>query len=68
MVEAGDRIVLESERVGEPAQTGVVTGTRGQLLHVRWDTGKESSFIPSAGALRVIGRGSKGEALGDRSS
>lgn len=56
MVEVGDRVVLESERVGQPSQMGVVTGTHGELLHVRWDSGKESSFIPSAGALRVVGR------------
>lgn len=56
MAEVGDRVVLESERVGQPSQTGVITGTDGRLLHVRWDSGKESSFIPSAGALRVIGQ------------
>lgn len=61
MVEVGDRVVLESEKVGRKSQTGVITGTNGTLLHVRWDSGKESSFIPSAGALQVIGHGSEGE-------
>ncbi len=61
MVEVGDRIVLESEKVGQQSQTGVVTGAHGQLLHVRWDSGKESSFIPSAGSLQVIRKGSEGE-------
>lgn len=61
MVQVGDRVVLESERVGRPSQTGVITGTHGELLHVRWDSGKESSFIPSAGALRVVGHESKGQ-------
>jgi hypothetical protein len=61
MVQVGDRVVLESERVGQPAQMGVITGTHGQLLHVRWDSGKESSLIPNAGALRVIGHGSKAQ-------
>jgi hypothetical protein len=60
MIQVGDRIVLESEKVGQPSQTGVVTGTQGQLLHVRWDSGKESSFIPSAGSLQVVGRTSEG--------
>lgn len=59
MVQVGDRIVLESERVGQQSQAGIVTGTHGQLLHVRWDSGKESSFIPSAGSLQVIGRRSE---------
>jgi hypothetical protein len=59
MVEVGDRVVLESEKVGQQPQTGVVTGTQGRLLHIRWDGGKESSFIPSAGSLRVVGHGSE---------
>ena len=61
MVQVGDRVVLESERVGQPSQTGVITGAHGQLLHVRWDSGKESSFIPSAGALRIIGHESEAQ-------
>ena len=61
MVKVGDRVVLESEKVGQESQSGVVTGTHGQLLHVRWDNGKESSFIPSAGSLQVVGRGSEGQ-------
>ena len=61
MVQVGDRVVLESEKVGQQPQTGVVTGTHGQLVHVRWENGKESSFIPSAGSLQVIGEGSEGE-------
>lgn len=64
MVQVGDRVVLESEKVGQESQSGVVTGTRGQLLHVRWDSGKESSFIPSAGSLQVIRRGSEGQGEG----
>jgi Domain of unknown function (DUF1918) len=60
MVQIGDRVVLESERVGQQPQTGVVTGTQGRLLHVHWDSGKESSFIPSAGSLQVIGHRSEG--------
>ena len=61
MVQIGDRVVLESEKVGQQSQSGVVTGTQGRLLHVRWDSGKESSFIPSAGSLQVIGYGSEGQ-------
>jgi hypothetical protein len=59
MARVGDRVVLESEKVGQPSQTGVITGAHGQLLHVRWDSGKESTFIPSAGALQIIGQESE---------
>lgn len=59
MVQIGDRVALESERVGQQSQMGVVTSIHGQLLHVRWDSGKESSFIPSAGSLQVIGHRSE---------
>jgi hypothetical protein len=65
MVRVGDRVVLESEKVGQEPQAGVVTGTEGHLLKVRWDSGKESSFIPSAGSLQVVGRGSE-EGQSDR--
>jgi hypothetical protein len=64
MVQVGDQVVLESERVGQPSQTGVIIDTRGQLVHVRWDDGKESSYIPSAGALRVIGHESEDQRQG----
>ncbi len=56
MVQIGDRIEVESEKVGQPPQGGVVTGLEGHLLQVRWDTGKQSSFLPTAGSLRVVGR------------
>jgi hypothetical protein len=59
MVEKRDRVVVESERVGDPPRTGVVTGVTGQLIRIRWDTGGESSLIPSAGSLRVEGRQSR---------
>lgn len=61
MVQVGDRVVLESEKVGQQAQSGVVTGTQGRLLKIRWDSGKETSFIPSAGSLQVVGAGSERE-------
>lgn len=64
MIQVGDQVVVESEKVGQQAQTGVVTGAQGRLLHVRWDNGRESSFIPSAGSLRVVGHES--EQTGER--
>lgn len=52
-VNVGDRIVVESEKVGVPPRRGVVTGVSGTLLAVRWENGHESRFVPSAGSLRV---------------
>jgi hypothetical protein len=54
MVKKGDRVALESEKVGRPEHTGIVLGVRGRLIQVRWDDGRESSFVPSAGSLRVL--------------
>ena len=53
MVEVGDRVVVESEKVGTLTRSGVVMAVEGRLITVRWDSGSESVFIPSAGSLRV---------------
>jgi hypothetical protein len=55
MVEVGDRVVVESEKVGTLTRSGVVMAVEGPLITVRWDSGSESVFIPSAGSLRVTG-------------
>jgi hypothetical protein len=55
MVKVGDRVALESERVGQPEQTGVVKGIEGRLIRVSWDDGRETAFIPASGSLHVIG-------------
>jgi Domain of unknown function (DUF1918) len=54
MVEVMDRVVVESEKVGDPERTGVVTSISGSLIKVRWDSGEESAFVPGAGSLRVV--------------
>jgi hypothetical protein len=54
MVEVGARVMVESEKVGVEARTGTVTSVEASLLHVRWDDGQESSFVPAAGSLRVL--------------
>ncbi len=62
MVEIGARIVVESQKVGTPPKCGVVTGINGPLVQVRWDDGRETSFIPAAGSMRVQparGRGTR---------
>jgi hypothetical protein len=55
MVEVGDRVLVESEKVGSVTRSGVVTAVDGRLITVRWDAGSESVFVPSAGSLHVIG-------------
>lgn len=53
MANVGDHVVVESEKVGTPPRRGVVTGVSGRMLTVRWESGEETSFLPSAGSLRV---------------
>jgi hypothetical protein len=46
---------VESEKVGMVTRSGVVMAVDGRLITVRWDSGSQSVFIPSAGSLRVTG-------------
>jgi hypothetical protein len=55
MVEVGDRVLVESQKVGNVTRSGVVTAVDGRLITVRWDSGAESVFVPSAGSLTVTG-------------
>jgi hypothetical protein len=55
MVEVGDRVLVESEKVGSVTRSGVVTDVDGRLITVRWDDGSQSVFVPSAGSLQVTG-------------
>jgi hypothetical protein len=54
MVDVGARVEVESEKVGTLPRAGVVTAAEGSLVRVRWDDGHESSFVPTAGSLRVV--------------
>ncbi len=56
MVSSGDRVQIESEKVGSVTRTGTVTAVDGRMITVQWDTGGQSVFVPSAGCLHVIGR------------
>jgi hypothetical protein len=54
--QAGDVIVVESERVSQPARRGVIE----EVIHeapprfrVRWDDGHTSIFGPSAGSAKI---------------
>jgi hypothetical protein len=54
--EIGDRIRLESERVGQQPRAGVVEEVLMQdppRLRVRWDDGHESIVAPASGAAMV---------------
>ena len=52
--EQGDRIIIESNRVGTPARVGeileVIEQADGESYCVRWEDGHESSFYPTSGA------------------
>jgi hypothetical protein len=62
MVEVGDRVLVESEKVGTVTRSGVVTEVDGRLITVRWDSGLSSMFVPSAGCLQVTGHEPQAEA------
>jgi hypothetical protein len=55
---SGDRIAVETERVGQPPREGevleVVQGAVAISYRVRWDDGHESLFTPAAGAVQVM--------------
>jgi hypothetical protein len=55
MVEVGDRVLVESEKVGSVTRSGAVTAVDDRLITMCWDSGSESLFVPSAGSLRVTG-------------
>jgi hypothetical protein len=54
----GDRIVVESQKVGTPAREGeileVVEKPGGINYRVRWGDGHETDFRPAAGSARII--------------
>lgn len=55
---AGDRIIVESEKVGTPPREGeileVIASQLGVRYSVRWEDGHESTFRPAAGSSRVV--------------
>ena len=56
--QVGDRIVVESERVGQPDREGeileVIPASYGTRYRVRWDDGRETTIRPSAGSSRTV--------------
>jgi hypothetical protein len=56
-IHAGDRIVVESEKVAQPSRSGVIEEVLQEdppRVRVRWEDGHTSILTPSAGAARVI--------------
>ena len=53
-----DRIVVESEKVGQRPREGdvleVIEASYGTRYRVAWDDGHESTFRPSAGSARIV--------------
>lgn len=58
IAKVGDRIVVESEAVGQATREGeileVIEGEVGVRFRVRWMDGHESVFTPSGGSARII--------------
>lgn len=56
----GDRIVLESERVGQRDREGeileVIDSPLGPNYRVRWDDGHVTEIRPKAGSARIVAR------------
>lgn len=54
----GDRIVVDSEKVGQAAREGeileVVASAFGIRYEVRWADGHVSTFSPSGGSARIV--------------
>ena len=55
---AGDRVTLDSERVGMPAREGEIVETvqRGDATRyrIRWSDGRETTVSSTTGSLRVV--------------
>jgi len=56
--QAGDRIVVDSGKVGLPEREGeileVIPASYGTRYRVRWDDGRETTIRPSGGSSRTI--------------
>ncbi len=59
----GDRVILESERIGRAARAGeileVMGAGEGVHYRVRWEDGHESTLFPSGGSISIIHKTTK---------
>ena len=59
----GDRVIVESERAGQPAREGeiveVLGAGEGVHYRVRWADGHESTFFPSGASITIVRKATK---------
>jgi hypothetical protein len=64
-VKQRDRIVIDSDKAGQPAREGdvleVIEAEYGTRYRVLWDDGHESTIRPAGGTAHVIHRGQRPE-------
>jgi hypothetical protein len=57
-VKTGDRVIVESEKVGRSPREGkiieVLGSGEGIHFRVRWEDGHESILFPSAGSITIV--------------
>jgi hypothetical protein len=57
----GDRIIVESEKVGQPDREGmvleIIEASYGTRFRVLWEDGHESTIHPTAGSARIVHKG-----------
>jgi Domain of unknown function (DUF1918) len=54
--EAGNRILVESKKVGQAGRTGVIEEVLGKdppRYRVQWEDGRTTVFTPSSGAAKI---------------
>ena len=56
MPDVGDRVRVQSTKLGQAVREGIVTSVVGHMLRVQWSTGEESTFMPGPGAVTVVGK------------
>jgi hypothetical protein len=61
----GDRIVVDSGKVGTASREGEILEARetaaGTRYTVRWDDGRQTSFSPASGSARIVPGASNGK-------
>ena len=66
VAKVGDRIIVESEKVGQRAREGeileVIEASYGTRYRVAWDDGHESTIRPAAGSATIVPREKAGPA------
>jgi hypothetical protein len=59
----GDRLIMESERIGQSPREGeileVLGAGEGVHYRVHWEDGHESTFFPSAGSITIVHKAKK---------